>query len=113
MSAGASVTAKTVDGWTALHSACRWDHSDCAVILIEGGSDVNAVTNSGQTPLHVAAINPQAHKTLQFLLMNRTVKPLMTNSNGETARDLAMRSGPYGYLFEATDPVLSDCEGHE
>lgn len=113
LTSGASVTAKTVDGWTALHSACRWNHSECAVILIEGGSDVNAVTNSGQTPLHVAASNPQAHKTLQLLLMNRVVKPLLTNSNGETARDLALRSGPYGYLFEVTDPVLSDCEAHD
>ncbi|XP_042220030.1 ankyrin repeat domain-containing protein 49-like [Homarus americanus] len=113
LSAGASVNAKTVDGWSALHSACRWNHFDCVVILIDGGSDVNGVTNSGQTPLHVAAINPQAHQTLQLLLMNCMVKPLLTNSNGETAKDLAMRSGPHGYLFEVTDPVLNVCEDHE
>lgn len=108
--AGVSIAARTVDGWTPLHSACRWNHVECAEILIDGGCDVNSTTNSGQTPLHVAAANPQARETLQMLLMNPLVKPLLTNSNGETAKDIAMRSGPYEYLFEVTDPVLNTLE---
>lgn len=105
--------AKTVDGWTPLHSACRWNHYECAQIIIDAGGEVNATSNSGQTPLHVAASNPQAHHTLELLLLNRLVKPLLTNHNGETARDLALRSGPYAYLFEVTDPVLNDCDGDQ
>ncbi|XP_064104986.1 ankyrin repeat domain-containing protein 49-like [Macrobrachium nipponense] len=110
LGAGTSIAVKTVDGWTALHSACRWNHVECAEILIDGGCDINSTTNSGQTPLHVAAANPQAKETLQMLLMNPLVKPLITNSNGETAKDIAKRSGPYEYLFEVTDPVLNTVE---
>ncbi|XP_063608653.1 ankyrin repeat domain-containing protein 49-like [Penaeus indicus] len=113
LKSGASVTAKTVDGWTALHSACRWNHYRCAVVLIEGGSDVNAVSNSGQTPLHIAATNPKAHETLQLLLMNKLMKPHIKNSVGETAEDLAIRNGPYGYLFEVINPVLNEYEQQE
>ncbi|XP_068225607.1 ankyrin repeat domain-containing protein 49-like [Palaemon carinicauda] len=110
LKAGAPSTARTSDGWTALHSACRWNHVECAEILIDAGCDVTSTTNSGQTPLHVAAVNPQAKETLQMLLMNPLVKPLLTNDNGETAKDIAMRSGPYEFLFEVMDPVLNTLE---
>ncbi|XP_050739646.1 ankyrin repeat domain-containing protein 49-like [Eriocheir sinensis] len=113
LGAGASVSARTADGWLPLHSACRWNHHTCALILLDAGSDINAATNSGQTPLHLAAVNPQAKETLQLLLKSRDIKPTLTNSNGETAKDISVRSGPFAYLFEVTDPVLNVLEDPE
>lgn len=103
----ASVQAKTEDGWTPLHSACRWNQYQCVQTLIDAGADINAVTNSGQTPLHLAATNSTAGETLQLLLMNPILNFNLKNNNGETAKDLAFRSGPFSYLFEITSPIIS------
>lgn len=104
---GASVDAKTADGWTPLHSACRWNNYDCALALINAGSNINAQTNSGQTPLHLAASYRESLQTIKLLLSNPLIEPSTQNSNGETAKDIALRCGPNGHIFKVTDPVLS------
>ena len=38
-----------------LHWSCKLARIDMARVLIEAGSDVNARSHSGQTPLHLAA----------------------------------------------------------
>lgn len=45
-------------GWSALHGCCAGfspGHYRCALALLESRADPNAMTNTGRTPLHVAA----------------------------------------------------------
>ena len=49
------VFAKDEDGWTPLHWAARWGHTEVAQALLEAGADVNAKNELGQTPLDMAA----------------------------------------------------------
>ena len=42
-------------GFTLLHWAARYDFADGALALIDNGADVNARTERGTTPLHMAA----------------------------------------------------------
>ncbi|KAI5948683.1 NAS6 [Candida theae] len=52
---GVNVNAKDNDGWTSLHHALAEGHGDAAVFLVnEGGADINAENNEGQTPIQVA-----------------------------------------------------------
>ena len=50
------VDAKGQDGYTALHYSCRYGHVDIVKILIKHKANVNARTDSDDTPLHLAAI---------------------------------------------------------
>jgi len=45
---GADVGARTVDLWTPLHSASKWNNLQCALQLLQYGADVNATTNGGK-----------------------------------------------------------------
>jgi ankyrin repeat protein len=46
------------NGWTALHHAAHNGDFDSAAILIkDGGANVNAYSNQQRTPLHFAALN--------------------------------------------------------
>lgn len=47
----------TTDGYTALHLACIFGRIMRAKLLIDRGANVNAKTNSGFTPLHIAIQN--------------------------------------------------------
>lgn len=97
---GADVNARTVDDWTPLHSACKWGNLECVRPLVRAGCDINATSNSGQTPLHLAASNSRAGRTLKYLLRQPRLLKDLANSLGNTARDIAVRSGPYASLFD-------------
>src|SRR5713226_1245132 len=51
------VRAHSHDGWTPLHLACFFGHTEVAGLLIARGADVNARDGSGFTPLGLAASN--------------------------------------------------------
>ena len=51
------VNTKRRDGYTALHYSCRNGHVDIVRTLVKHKANVNARTNSGDTPLTLAAIN--------------------------------------------------------
>uniref|UniRef100_A0A3P8TIH5 Ankyrin repeat domain 49 n=1 Tax=Amphiprion percula TaxID=161767 RepID=A0A3P8TIH5_AMPPE len=110
LSSGSEVNPRTVDGWTPLHSACRWSHVTVASFLLQHGAELNAQTNGGLTPLHLAAsytscsIKTSA-QTLELLLSQRHLKSGLRSSSGETASDVARRSGPHHFLFE----MVEDC----
>lgn len=105
LNAGSKVNARTVDGWTPLHSACRWNRVSVASLLLSHGAQINAQTNGGLTPLHLAASNSDSGLILELLLSQRHLNASIFSSSGETASQIALRSGPYHYLFE----MVEDC----
>ncbi|XP_069553657.1 ankyrin repeat domain-containing protein 49 [Brachyistius frenatus] len=110
LASGAKVNPRTVDGWTPLHSACRWSRVTVASCLLQHGAELNAQTNGGLTPLHLAASYTSPSKTdsahtLELLLSQRHLKPGLLSSSGETASEVARRSGPHHFLFE----MVEDC----
>ena len=65
LAAGASVSARDPQGWTALHYAAR-AQARAAELLLASGADPNAPADDGTTPLHQAAVagNVQVVKAL-------------------------------------------------
>ncbi|KAJ8001044.1 hypothetical protein DPEC_G00187080 [Dallia pectoralis] len=109
LAAGASANSRTADGWTPLHSACRWGQVAAASLLLHHGAELNAQTNGGLTALHLAASYPgtgSAH-TLELLLSQRHIKAELLSNSGETAGEIARRSGPNHFLFEMTEECNS------
>jgi len=52
--AGADVNAQNSEGWTALHTACYWEHHAIVCLLLDYGAEARARDNWDETPLHVA-----------------------------------------------------------
>ncbi|XP_068607456.1 ankyrin repeat domain-containing protein 49 [Brachionichthys hirsutus] len=112
LSAGSKVNPRTIDGWTPLHSACRWSRAAVASLLLRHGAELNAQTNGGLTPLHLAASHASSFKsdsasTLELLLSQRHLKHWLCSSAGETAGEVARRSGPHHFLFEMVDDCVN------
>ncbi|CAM9689933.1 unnamed protein product [Ectocarpus sp. 4 AP-2014] len=54
----AATLATDANGWSALHACCTEDstqHYSCALALLSAHDDPNARSNTGKTPLHIAA----------------------------------------------------------
>lgn len=49
--------AKDFEGWTPLHAAAHWGEKEACRILMENGSKLTELTNSGQDVLRVADAN--------------------------------------------------------
>lgn len=112
LAAGSKVNPRTVDGWTPLHSACRWSRVTVASLLLQHGAELNAQTNGGLTPLHLAAsytssVKTDSAQTLELLLSQRHLKPGLRSSSGETASEVARRSGPHHFLFEMAEDCVN------
>ena len=63
---GADVNAKDGGGWTPLHFAAWFGHTEVAELLIAKGADVNAKDHTGRTPLN-EAIETNQTKTADLL----------------------------------------------
>ena len=107
MDHGADIEARTLDGWTPLHSAANWGNAHIASLLLRHGADVNAQTTGKQTPLHLAASNSESRETIELLLMAPFVDHTLKNVLGETAKDIAERTCKYHYLFEIADDAIN------
>lgn len=112
LAAGSKVNPRTIDGWTPLHSACRWSRVTVASLLLQHGAELNAQTNGGLTPLHLAAsytssLKTDSAQTLELLLSQRHLKPGLRSSSGETASEVARRSGPHHFLFEMAEDCVN------
>lgn len=83
-----------------------------ASLLLQHGAELNGQTNGGLTPLHLAASHASSVKTdsahtLELLLSQRHLKPGLRSSSGETASEVARRSGPHHFLFEMVEDCVS------
>ncbi|QFP77867.1 ankyrin repeat domain-containing protein [Deinococcus sp. AJ005] len=74
-----------------LHSAVTGNHTNLVRKLLEAGADVNAVQNSGFTPLMGAAQNGNAE--LVRLLLSHGAGTGAVNEDGFSAADLAQEEG--------------------
>ncbi len=52
---GQMEAATSEDGRTSLHFAVKYNHLECAQILVKSGAHINARDFLGNTPLHLAA----------------------------------------------------------
>ena len=82
-------------GFTPLHLATEYGHTEVANALLEAGAEVNATITDGFgkgcTPLHVAAI--KEHIDIAELLLTNGADPTVTDSNGQTPLDLVAEEG--------------------
>ncbi|KAL7305381.1 hypothetical protein TKK_0002124 [Trichogramma kaykai] len=108
LESGAKIDAQTQDGWQPLHSACCWNNVDCAAMLIAHGADVNAKSKGDQTPLHLVSSASQNAPCLQLLLLNPEIDASLVNSSGDTAYDIAKRTGKHYPMFEMTEPCMNE-----
>lgn len=98
---GANIEAKTNDDWRPLHCAVRWNNVSLADYLVSQGADVNARSNGNNTPLHLVCSNGRYSLTsdiIQLLLFHPNCDYTIKNQSGDTAFDIAKRSGPF-YRF--------------
>jgi len=101
---GADPRAETDTGWTPLHSAAKWNNVQIAELMLNAGVSVNHVSEGGLTPLHVAAMSTNCRETVELLLMQSNVDLYLLSNQGDSARDIAERSGPLSPLFDAAIP---------
>ena len=98
---GAAVDAVQPDGFTALHWAAQWDHSELAGVLIGAGADVDAADRYGVTPLVLACTN--ASPGMVTRLIEAGADPHGAQATGETALMTCARGG----IVEAVTPLLA------
>ena len=106
--------AREEDGWTALHLACFWGHSDCARALIRGGAAVDVQDIEGRTALHMACLYGEA-EAVRLLLNAKADKSRVAGRSGKTALDFAHESGSTGclaLLLEHEIPYDADLGEH-
>lgn len=53
LSSGIDINFKTPSGWTSLHEACTWNIEESVSFLLQKGANINAETETGETPFYV------------------------------------------------------------
>lgn len=110
---GANINVKTNDHWTPLHCAVRWNNVVVAEYLIREGADINAKSKGGNTPLHIVASNGRYSITcdiIQLLLYHPNCDYSAKNNSGDTAYDIAKRSGPFYKFWTGVTSTLEELD---
>jgi ankyrin repeat protein len=90
-------------GKTCLFLAAYGKNLQLAQALIDGGADVNATDENGNTALREA--NGMKSAKMVELLMKNGANPLITNKSGETMLDLAKKYGTPEIVELMENPV--------
>ena len=88
------VDAKGQDGYTALHYSCRYGHVDIVRTLVMHKANVNAKTNSGDTPLTLAARNK--HDNVVHALLSDS--QCLVDAKGQDGYTALQYSCRYGHV---------------
>jgi hypothetical protein len=103
LAAGAEVTARDGNGWTALHEACRWGRLEATQALLAAGADANAKHPENEyTPLYVATFSPGNAAIVRALVAGGAA-PSLATSHGWTALHNAAQSPD----LEAVEALLA------
>ncbi|XP_013781866.2 ankyrin repeat domain-containing protein 49-like, partial [Limulus polyphemus] len=105
----ADVRAKTSDHWEPLHCASKWDNVEASALMLQNGGCVNATSQGGLTALHLAAAHGKSARTLELLLWQPETDCTLKMQSGDTAYDVALRSGTHAQLFRLVDDSLNVC----
>ncbi|XP_070782929.1 poly [ADP-ribose] polymerase tankyrase-2-like [Enoplosus armatus] len=84
---GANVHARDDGGLISLHNACSFGHAEVVSLLLRHGADANSRDNWNYTPLHEAAIKGKIDVCI--VLLQHGAQPIIRNTDGRTALDLA------------------------
>lgn len=87
----ADVNAADIRGRTPLMNAAYWNNIEVVTELLNAGADVNAADSEGWTPLMLAAHENSLHITR--LLINKGADPLIINTDGNNAEEIARNRG--------------------
>lgn len=86
---------RNADGWSLMHLACRQrDGSDVRALLTRGYADVDACTDSGWTPLHLAVSFQHPLVVQQLCRAGADVRRV--TGRGHTALEMAVMSSAQG-----------------
>ena len=112
--ASTPLDAYSYDGWTALHLAAFFGHTDAVRVLLDAGAPVGAVsTNSMRnTPLHAATAG--GHRAAALLLIERGADVHLADSGGHTPLHIAAENGlaevVRALIAAGADPHAVDAE---
>nr|XP_020451509.1 oxysterol-binding protein-related protein 1-like isoform X2 [Monopterus albus] len=73
-------------GWTPLHLACHFGHTDVVEELLKAGADVNLQNNMGDTPLHRASYT--GRKEIVLLLLRYDACASIINGTAQIPKDV-------------------------
>jgi ankyrin repeat protein len=91
---GADVNAADLEGLTPLHAAASRDSVEVVRILLDAGAEVDARSNTGDTPLYNAVRNTTpAAVSIMRLLRERGADPTIANEKGATPLRFVSRYG--------------------
>lgn len=90
---GAAIEAHAYDGWTPLHLAAFFGHTEAARRLLDAGADVSPVSQNAlrNTPLHAATAG--RHDAVALLLIDRGADIHATDAGGHTPLHIAAENG--------------------
>jgi len=123
-----AISRRTADGWTPLHLACFFGKEDAAVLLIDSGAPLDALSTNAtrNTPLHAAIAGACVHALVKRLVLagadvaatgDAGITPLhVAASRGDGALcDLLIARGaqPHATMTDGTTPAqLATARGH-
>ncbi|CAI5468309.1 unnamed protein product [Closterium sp. Yama58-4] len=103
-----SINGTDDNGRTALHFSCGMASTECAVVLLESGAEVNVRDNEGFTPLHMAAGYGRSQSV--ELLLKAGANPFVKDKIGRTPRELAVEIRDTGMRHDGSSVPRGDME---